>query len=166
MSLVLTLMWFPPSCGFHPAMALPSHGFHLPMVSTLLWFPPSCGFHLAIVSTLPWFLPFRGFHIVWLLRRLNPLMVYIFAWFPLSRGLPSVVCTFPWFTLCHEFPLSCGYSIISTFLWFASSCGFDPNVVTPWCSFCGLHHTMVYNLPWFPPSCGYSVVSSLNFGLN
>ena len=44
--------------GFHLLWLL--HGIHPVVVSTLLWCPPSHGFHSAVVSNLPWL--FRGVH--------------------------------------------------------------------------------------------------------
>ena len=124
------------------------------MVCIFAWFPPSLWLLRGVpfvVCTITWFTICHGFH---------PPVVCIFMWFPpslwLLRGVPSVVCAF----------------VVYTLPWFPPSRGLHlcvvPTlpVVTPWCTFCGLHHHVVYTLPWFPPSPGYSMVSILDFGLN
>ena len=110
-------------------------GFHPPVVSTFLWFPPC-------VVTL-WFASSCCLHL--------PVV---------TRGVPSVFCTF----------------VVYTLLWFPPSHGLHLRVVptlpvvTPWCPFRGLHFhglhsAVVSTLPWFAslcgshPPCGYSVVS-------
>ena len=139
---VSTLLWFPPSHGFHPC------GFHLPMVSTFPWL--LCGFHLSMVSTL------CGYSVVWFAPscHLHLCMVPTLPW--LLRGVPSVVCTFmvytlsrgfhpptlPWFASLRGSHPPCGYSVVSL-LWFALS----------WFTLCrGFHPPVVCIFTWFPPS--------------
>ena len=137
---------------FHFLYSFP---FNVISVATVLCF---CGFHPPVVSTFPWFPP-----------------CVVTLWFApschlhlpvVTRGVPSVVCTF----------------VVYTLPWFPPSRGLHlcvvPTlpVVTPWCPFCGLrfhslHSAVVSTLPWFAslrgshPPCGYSMVSLLWFAL-
>ena len=142
-------LWFPPSCGFH-----------LPVVSTfpwfpiLLWFLPSRSFHLPVVT--PWFPPFRGFTLCgYSVDCTLLLFASLHGFHPpvVTRGVPSVVCTFR----------SLHSAMVSTVPWFSSLHGSHPPVVTPWCPFhglrfcglqlcCGFHPPVVCIFAWFPPS--------------
>ena len=117
-SVVSTLLWFPPSRGFHLSMVSTLCGYSV--VCTLLLFAssrgylwcPFCGFHFsglhsAVGSTLPWFASLHGSH--------PPCgySVVSLSWFVPSHGLHS--------------------AMVSTLLWFASSHGSHPLMVTPWC---------------------------------
>ena len=79
---VCTLLSFASLCGFHPPVVTPGVPSVVctSVVYTLLWFPPSRGFHLCMVPTLLWLLhgvPSMVCTIMWftLCHGFHPLMV-------------------------------------------------------------------------------------------
>ena len=196
-------LWFPPSHGFHPPVVSTFpwllHGFHPvwllhelhpPVVCIFAWFPPSRGYSWC---------PFCGLHFRSLhCHGFHPPVVFIFLWFPPSHGYSMVSLPWfalSWFTLCRGFhpriglhlrvvptlpvvTLWCPFrrlhsAVVSTLLWFASSCGSHPPCgysVVPlpwfallWFTLCrGFHPPVVCIFAWFPPSlwllCGVPFV--------
>ena len=125
------LLWFTLCCGFH-------RGLHLHMVPTLPVVTPWCSFrgshfhglHSAMVSTPPWFASLRGSRPPPVVTPWCPFcglhhhMVYTLPWFPPSHGLHlCVVVTLPVVTLCGV-PF-----VVCTITWFTLCCGFHPPVV-------------------------------------
>ena len=173
-SVVCTLLLFASSCGY---LWCPFRGLHF------------CGLHSAVVSTLPWFASSRGSHppcgySVVSLPWFALLWFTLSLWFPPSRGLhlcvvptlpvvtpcgvPFVVCTITWFTLCHGFhpPMVCIFTWFPPSLWLLRGVPFMVCTITWFTLCCGFHPPVVCIFTWFPPSHGYSVVSILDFGLN